>query len=89
MKRTLPFQIKKQGNEIKGFFKSSKFTAIKTLRFDEKNHLLKVRTEFKSPEPLKSLQILFSDPLPLKEKGNFFSSFLMYGRNVFKGFCFL
>ena len=86
----VPFQIKRQGDLFIGVFSSPQGTIKKTIQIDDKQFVLRSKTEIQTlrGKKFKGLSLVFSHPFPKEEKKNLLKMFLIYGQEIFKGFVF-
>ena len=83
----VPFQIKRQGDLFIGVFSSPQGTIKKTIQIDDKQFVLRSKTEIQPKgKKFKGLSLSFSHPIPKEEKKSFLKMFLIYGQDVFKAF---
>ena len=89
-KQALPFKIQKTSDfEWTGFFSSPSLSVKKTVEVDDKNWILKVKTEIQPKTQLSSLDLFFSHSLPPESQDlGLFKVFFIYGMDVLKSFIF-
>ena len=88
--QALPFKIQAiENNQWRGRFSSKQVDIKKTVEVDDKNWLLKVKTEILPKSSLSSLELSFSHKLPPEPQNlGLFKIFFIYGMDVLKSFVF-
>ena len=88
MDQAIPFKISGKDAKWTGLFSSQSLDIKKTVEVDDKNFLLKVKTEILPKRQLSFLDLYFSHPLPPSKDHGLFKVFFIYGMDVLKSFIF-